>query len=138
MGRVAAIGHGRDEGQLYANCALRPAVPECPLAGHLRLALSWQILGFPQASNAAGGHIGGHCQVELSKPHYKTAQYAYFWFPFTRSSPPSEIILNRLGKWRISAYYRHWPVQCCPVPSTQSKGVSGGLAVSLLSEHVDT
>ena len=27
---VAAIGHGRDEGQLYANCALRPAVPECP------------------------------------------------------------------------------------------------------------
>lgn len=30
MGRVAAIGHGRDEGQLYANCALRPAVPECP------------------------------------------------------------------------------------------------------------
>ncbi|HSF13907.1 MAG TPA: hypothetical protein VLA50_13130, partial [Erythrobacter sp.] len=86
--------------------ALRPAVPECPLAGHLRLALSWQILGFPQASNAAGGHIGGHCQVELSKPHYKTAQYAYFWFPFTQPSLPKQPqkVYKTLGNQRDLAF----------------------------------
>lgn len=77
-----AIGNSANGSSPKIRCRFR-TVANVRLTRQSRLILSWRISGFPQTSNAAGGHNGGHCHHGASEFEYNSINYAGFWLPFT-------------------------------------------------------